>query len=60
MKDFATALARVLIIEGIPCLLADGMKPLMAQATALPAATLRATGLAAACPAVTVVWVIGR
>jgi uncharacterized protein YjeT (DUF2065 family) len=59
MKDFATALARVLVIEGIPYLFADGMKPLTAQATALPAAALRATGLAAAGPAVTGVWVFG-
>jgi uncharacterized protein YjeT (DUF2065 family) len=60
MKDFATALALVPAIEGIPYLFADGMKPLMAQATALPAAAPRATGLAAACLAATVVWVIGR
>ena len=60
MTDFATALALVLVIEGIPYLFADGMKRLMAQATALPAAALRATGLAAACPGVTAVWVIGR
>jgi uncharacterized protein YjeT (DUF2065 family) len=46
MKDFATALALVLVSEGIPYLFADGMKRLMAQATALPAAALRATGLA--------------
>jgi uncharacterized protein YjeT (DUF2065 family) len=44
MKDFATALALVLVSEGIPYLFADGMKRLMAQATALPAAALRATG----------------
>jgi uncharacterized protein YjeT (DUF2065 family) len=55
MKDFATALALVLVIEGIPYVFADGMKRLMAQATALPAAALRATGLAAACLGVTAV-----
>jgi uncharacterized protein YjeT (DUF2065 family) len=49
MKDFATALALVLVIVGIPYLFADGMKRLMAQATAPPAAAPRATGLAAAC-----------
>jgi uncharacterized protein YjeT (DUF2065 family) len=49
MKDFATALALVLVIEGIAYLFADGHEAVDGQATALPATALRATGLAAAC-----------
>jgi uncharacterized protein YjeT (DUF2065 family) len=59
MKDLATALALVLVIEGVLySLFPDGMKRLVAQAMVLPAAALRATGLAAVCLGVAAVWLI--
>lgn len=59
MKDFATALALVLVIEGILySAFPEGMRRLVAQVMALPGSTLRLTGLAAACLGVAGVWLI--
>jgi uncharacterized protein YjeT (DUF2065 family) len=59
MKDLATALALVLVIEGVLySLFPDGMKRLVAQAMVLPASALRATGLVAAFLGVAAVWLI--
>jgi hypothetical protein len=59
MKDFATALALVLVIEGILCsLFPDGMKRMVAQVMVLPASALRTSGLVAACLGVAAVWLI--
>jgi uncharacterized protein YjeT (DUF2065 family) len=59
MKDLATALALVLVIEGVVySLFPDGMKRLVAQVMVLPASALRATGLVAACLGVAAVWLI--
>jgi hypothetical protein len=61
MKDFSTAMALVLVIEGIAyALFPDGMKRLIVQMLPLPAATLRAVGLAAACLGVVFVWLARR
>jgi uncharacterized protein len=59
VKDFATALASVLVIEGIVyALLPGAMQRLNGQITSLPLSTLRAVGLAAACLGVGAVWLI--
>jgi uncharacterized protein len=59
MKDFATALALVFVIEGVLySLFPDGMKRAVSQMTVLPASALRLTGLAATCLGVAAVWVI--
>lgn len=59
MKDLATALALVLVIEGVVySLFPDGMKRLVAQVMVLPASALRMTGLVAACLGVAAVWLI--
>ena len=59
MRDFATALALTLVIEGMLYSLAPGvMRRLNAQMALLPAATLRLAGLAAACLGVAAVWLI--
>jgi uncharacterized protein YjeT (DUF2065 family) len=59
MKDFATALALVFVIEGILySLFPEGMKRMVAQVMALPAPALRLTGLLAACAGVGAVWLI--
>jgi uncharacterized protein len=61
MKDLSTALALVLVIEGILyALFPDGMKRLVIQLLAVPAPVLRAAGLAAACCGVGVVWLLRR
>jgi uncharacterized protein len=53
MRDLATAIALVLVIEGtLYSLFPDGMKRVVTQVTALPVAALRLTGLVAA------VWLI--
>ncbi|HYC01730.1 MAG TPA: DUF2065 domain-containing protein [Azospirillaceae bacterium] len=58
MSDLLTALALVLVIEGIAYALApDGMRR-AAAAAALPAAQLRIGGLAAAVLGVALVWII--
>lgn len=59
MRDFATALALVLVIEGVLySLLPNAMQRLNAQVSALPPTTLRLAGLAAACGGVAAVWLI--
>jgi uncharacterized protein YjeT (DUF2065 family) len=61
MRDFATALALVLVIEGILyALLPEAMKRLAAKATELPPQVLRISGLVAACLGVMFVWVLRR
>jgi uncharacterized protein len=59
MKDFATALALVFVIEGILySAFPEGMKRMVAQVGLLPASALRVTGLLAACLGVAAVWLI--
>jgi uncharacterized protein YjeT (DUF2065 family) len=59
MRDFATALALVLVIEGVLySLFPEGMKRMVVQVAALPPASLRITGLAAAVLGVAGVWLI--
>ena len=61
MQDLATALALVLVIEGIVLALApDGVKRAALQLTGVPSAALRIGGLVAACLGVAVVWLIRR
>ena len=61
MQDLSTALALVLVIEGIALALApDGVKRAAIQMTAIPSAALRTGGLVAACIGVAVVWLIRR
>jgi uncharacterized protein YjeT (DUF2065 family) len=57
VRDFGTALALVLVIEGILyALFPEGMKRLMAQMLNVPPSVLRMAGLAAACAGVGFVW----
>jgi uncharacterized protein YjeT (DUF2065 family) len=59
MRDFATALALVFVIEGVLySLFPDGMKRLVAQVMVLPPSALRLTGLIAAGLGVGAVWFI--
>jgi uncharacterized protein YjeT (DUF2065 family) len=59
MRDFATGLALVFVIEGILySLFPDGMKRMVAQVTVLPSSALRLTGLVAAVLGVAGVWLI--
>jgi uncharacterized protein YjeT (DUF2065 family) len=59
VKDLGTALALVLVIEGVLySLLPSAMQQLNAQVAVLPATALRLTGLAAACLGVATVWLI--
>jgi uncharacterized protein YjeT (DUF2065 family) len=59
MRDLATAVALVLVIEGVLySLFPDGMKRMVAQMGILPTATLRITGLIVACLGVAAVWLI--
>ncbi len=61
MKDLWTALALVLVIEGVLyALFPEGMKRMVAQMLMVPAPMLRAAGLAAACLGVGVVWLVRR
>jgi uncharacterized protein YjeT (DUF2065 family) len=61
MKDFGTALALVLVIEGVLyALFPEGMKRMAGQMLALPPATLRVAGLASAGLGVLVVWILRR
>jgi uncharacterized protein YjeT (DUF2065 family) len=59
MKDFATALALVFVIEGmLYSAFPEGMKRMVAQMAVLPAGMLRLTGIVAACLGVGAVWLI--
>lgn len=59
MRDFLTAFALVLVIEGILwALFPDGMKRAAAMALALDSGRLRAVGLLAAVIGVLGVWLI--
>ncbi|HUH83261.1 MAG TPA: DUF2065 domain-containing protein [Stellaceae bacterium] len=59
MRDFATALALVFVIEGmLYSLFPEGMKRMVVQVLALPPAALRLTGLVAAVLGVAGVWFI--
>jgi uncharacterized protein YjeT (DUF2065 family) len=61
MRDFGTALALVLVIEGILyALLPDGMKRVAARTLMVPPQALRVAGLTAACLGVFLVWVLRR
>jgi uncharacterized protein YjeT (DUF2065 family) len=61
MKDLWTALALVLVIEGVLyALFPEAMKKMVAQMLVVPAPMLRAAGLAAACLGVGVVWLVRR
>jgi uncharacterized protein YjeT (DUF2065 family) len=61
MKDLGTALALVLVIEGVLyALFPEGMRRVVVQMLTVPAPILRAVGLAAACIGVIVVWLIRR
>ena len=57
MTDFLTALALILVIEGVLyALFPNGMKRVMREVLALPAGTLRTAGLAASALGVVLVW----
>lgn len=59
MKDFATALALVFVIEGVLySLFPEAMKQVVARVTLLPESALRFTGLIAASLGVGAVWLI--
>jgi uncharacterized protein YjeT (DUF2065 family) len=59
MRDFLTALALILVIEGIVYALApDAMKRLAVRATRTPAQQLRLGGLVAAFVGVIIVWAL--
>jgi hypothetical protein len=59
MRDFSTAIALILVIEGILyAALPDAMKRLAARAMTTPAQSLRIAGLVAACLGVALVWVL--
>ena len=61
MKDLGTALALVLVIEGVLyALFPEGMRRVVVQMVTVPAPILRAVGLGAACVGVIVVWLIRR
>jgi len=61
MRDLGTAVALVLVIEGILyALLPETMKRVAVRAMAVPPQTLRVAGLAVACIGVMLVWVLRR
>jgi uncharacterized protein YjeT (DUF2065 family) len=61
VRDFATALALVFVIEGVLySLFPERMKRIVAQVMVLPASALRLTGLIAAGAGVLAVWLIRR
>jgi uncharacterized protein len=61
LKDFATALALCLVIEGaLYALFPDAMRRMVAQVLALPVPVLRVGGLVAVSLGVAAVWLIRR
>lgn len=61
MKDFLTALALILVIEGIVyALFPETMRRLALRTTRTPAQSLRLGGLAAAVIGVAAVWLLRR
>jgi hypothetical protein len=59
MRDLATGLALVLVIEGIVyALFPEGMKRVTARAMAVPPQILRMSGLLAAAAGVLIVWLL--
>lgn len=59
MKDFTTALALALVVEGILyALFPDAMRRMIVRVAAVPANIVRVSGLAAACVGVATVWLI--
>lgn len=59
MKDFATALALALVVEGVLyALFPDAMRRMIVRVAAMPANIVRVSGLAAACAGVAAVWLI--
>jgi uncharacterized protein len=59
MRDLGTAVALVLVIEGVLYALApEGMRRVAARTAAVPPQTLRGAGLAAACVGVMLVWLL--
>ncbi|HTW51050.1 MAG TPA: DUF2065 domain-containing protein [Stellaceae bacterium] len=61
MRDFLTALALILVIEGIVyALFPDLMRRLAARTIATPAQALRIGGLVAAFLGVIIVWALRR
>jgi uncharacterized protein YjeT (DUF2065 family) len=59
MRDLGTAVALVLVIEGILyALLPETMKRMAARLQRIPVQTLRTTGLIAACFGVLLVWLL--
>ena len=61
MRDLWTALALVLVIEGILyALFPDGMKRVAARTILVPPQALRIAGLIAACFGVMLVWALRR
>jgi uncharacterized protein YjeT (DUF2065 family) len=61
MKDLGTALALLLVIEGVLyALFPEGMRRIVVQMLTVPAPILRALGLGATCVGVIVVWLIRR
>jgi uncharacterized protein YjeT (DUF2065 family) len=61
MRDLWTALALVLVIEGvIYALFPEGMKRMAMRTLQIPPQALRVAGLAAACVGVALVWLARR
>ena len=61
MRDFLTALALILVIEGVLyALLPEAMKRLSERARGVPPQTLRVGGLLVACFGVVLVWALRR
>jgi uncharacterized protein YjeT (DUF2065 family) len=61
MRDLWTALALVLVIEGVLyALFPEGMKRAAAQALEVPSQALRLAGLVAVCIGVALVWLARR
>lgn len=59
IRELATALALVLVIEGILyALLPERMRRAALRAASMPEQTLRGAGLAAACIGVMIVWLL--